>query len=487
MKLASDILYGCRIQDVHGSIQTSVDHVAMDSREVKPMGMFVAVRGTQVDGHDYIQKAIENGAVAIVAEKLPESMPSSVVGIQVNDSSKALGIIAANFYNNPSQRLKVVGVTGTNGKTTTATLMYQLFSKLGFKSGLLSTVKNIIGDKELASTHTTPNAIAINHLMHKMLDAGCTHCFMEVSSHALHQNRVHGINFAGGVFTNITHDHLDYHGTFNEYIKAKRMLFDMLPANAFALINNDDKHGDQMSIATKARVRTFGLKTMADYKAKVLENNLSGLHLNIENMDLFSPIIGSFNASNLLVVYGVAMEMELDQMEVLTQMSTLQPVSGRFQHYSTANNVNAVVDYAHTPDALENVLKTIDNIRTGNEQVITVVGCGGDRDTSKRPLMARIAVNYSTQVVLTSDNPRSEDPNTIINDMKAGLDPVELSKTLSLENRREAIKLACTLAQPGDIILVAGKGHEDYQEINGVKFPFNDSEIIQEHLKALQK
>ncbi|MGB1032571.1 MAG: UDP-N-acetylmuramoyl-L-alanyl-D-glutamate--2,6-diaminopimelate ligase, partial [Flavobacteriales bacterium] len=438
-------------------------------------------------GHDYIDQAVAKGAVAIVCEKIPTNLPSSVVAVKVQNSAQSLGHIAANFYDNPSEKLKIVAITGTNGKTTTATLLHSLFRKMGKKTGLLSTVQNVIIDKVQPSTHTTPNAIELNRLFREMLDKDCTHCFIEASSHAIHQHRITGTNFAGAVFTNISHDHLDYHSTFNEYIKAKKALFDELPSDSFALVNNDDSHAETMLHDTKAKHRSYGLKTMADYRAKVLESRLTGLHLNIAGKELFSPIIGYFNASNLLAVYAVAMEMGLDQMDTLTYISTLTAVEGRFQHISTPGNVTAVVDYAHTPDALQNVLKTINSIRTGNEQVITVVGCGGDRDVTKRPLMAQIATELSSQVILTSDNPRSEAPDAIIEDMKKGLDPVAISKTITLADRAEAIKLACTLAKTGDIVLVAGKGHEKYQEIKGVKHTFDDMETVSTHLKMLQK
>ena len=487
MKILSDILYQVRIKNVIGSTNVAIEHLSMDSRTVRPFSVFVAVRGTQVDGHDYIQNAIKAGAVAIVAEQLPSELPNSIVGVEVQDSAKALGWIASNFYNNPSERLKLVGITGTNGKTTTTSLLFQLFRLMGKKVGLLSTVVNKINNKEIPSTHTTPNAIELNALLSEMLDQGCTHCFMEVSSHAIHQHRVTGAHFSGAVFTNITHDHLDYHKTFNEYIKAKKGLFDMLPVGSFALVNNDNVHAESMIHDTKAKKRSFGLKTMADYKAKVLESAFGGLQMMIDGQEFFTPMIGGFNASNLLAVYGVGIELGIDKMELLTGMSTLQSVNGRFQHFRTPGNITAVVDYAHTPDALENVLKTIAGIRTGNEQVITVVGCGGDRDSSKRPIMAQIASDLSDRTIITSDNPRTEDPDAIIREMESGLDPVQLKKNISISNRKEAIKLACTMAQQHDIILIAGKGHEKYQDIMGVKHPFDDFEIVKETLKNLDK
>ncbi len=487
MKILRDILYQVRIKNVIGSTNVAIEHLSMDSRQVRPFSVFIAVRGTQVDGHQYISKAIEAGAVAIVAENLPDNLPESIVGVEVQNSAEALGWMAANFYDNPSKRIKLIGITGTNGKTTTTTLLFQLFRFLGKKVGLLSTVVNKINNKEIPSTHTTPNAIELNALLHEMLDQGCTHCFMEVSSHALDQHRVTGTHFSGAVFTNITHDHLDYHKTFNHYIKAKKGLFDMLPNGSFALVNNDNLHAESMVHDTKGKKRSFGLKTMADYKAKVLESSFGGLQMMIDGQEFFTPIIGGFNASNLLAVYAVGIELGIDKIELLTGMSTLQPVNGRFQHFRTESGITAVVDYAHTPDALENVLKTIADIRSGNEQVITVVGCGGDRDASKRPLMAQIASDGSDRTVITSDNPRTEDPDAIIKDMEAGLDPIQIKKNISITNRKEAIKLACTLAAKGDIILIAGKGHETYQDIMGVKAPFDDFQIVKETLKTLNK
>ena len=459
----------------------------MDSRDVKPFSLFVAVSGVTVNGHDYIDKAIASGAVAIVCEKIPDYPTGNITFIQVQNSAESLGYIASNYYDNPSEKLEIVAVTGTNGKTTTATLMYRLARKMGFKSGLLSTVVNVINDREIPATHTTPNAIALNKLLAEMVENGCVYCFMEASSHALHQHRLTGVQIRGALFTNITHDHLDYHKTFNEYIKAKKILFDMLPSSAFAITNTDDRHGDIMIQNCKGKVKTMALHSMADYRAKVLENGFAGLHLVIDNHDVYTQLIGGFNAYNILAVYAAAMELGLDKLEVLTAISGLQAPDGRFQYIKTPNGVTAVVDYAHTPDALKNVLKTIAEIRTGNEQVISIVGCGGDRDKTKRPEMARIAAEWSNRVVLTSDNPRSEDPETIINEMKEGLDPVMMKKTLAVSDRREAIKFACTLANAGDIVLIAGKGHERYQEIAGVKHPFDDFQIVSETLTMLEK
>ena len=487
MKVLSDILYKCRIKEVIGSTNIAIDDLELDSRKVRPMTLFVAMRGFTVDGHQYVGKAIENGANSIVCEVLPEEMSDNVTYIVVQDSAESLGAIAANFFDNPSEELQVIAITGTNGKTTTATLLFDLFKSLGHKVGLLSTVINLIGNKKIAATHTTPDAISINRLIRQMVKEGCKYCFMEASSHAIHQRRTAGIQFAGALFTNITHDHLDYHQSFNEYIKAKKQLFDDLPATGFALYNEDDTHGEIMVQNTKAKIKTFGLKTMADYKAKVLENQFSGLQVNIDGRDMYSRLIGGFNAYNLLSVYSIAVELGIDQMEVLTHLSSLKSVEGRFQYIKTEKDVTAVVDYAHTPDALKNVLSTIADIRTGNERVITVVGCGGDRDADKRPVMAKIAAQLSDQAILTSDNPRSENPQSILDDMNKGLDPILMKRSLSVLDRREAIKLACTLAEDGDIILIAGKGHEKYQEVMGEKLPFDDLQIVDETLKMLEK
>jgi UDP-N-acetylmuramoyl-L-alanyl-D-glutamate--2,6-diaminopimelate ligase len=402
--------------------------------------------------------------------------------VQVSNSAEALGYIAANFYDNPSEKLKVIAVTGTNGKTTTATLLYRIVRKLGYKAGLLSTVVNRINDKEVPSTHTTPDAISLQKLMSDMVEAGCEYCLMEASSHALHQHRITGVNIKGAVFTNITHDHLDYHKTFNEYIKAKKILFDILPSSAFALINHDDRHSEIMIQNTKAKAKTYALQSMADYKTKILDNSFSGLHLSIDQQELYTRLIGDFNAYNILAVYATCIELGFDKMDVLTAISTVEAPEGRFEYFTNADNITAVVDYAHTPDALKNVIETIQNIRTGNERLITVVGCGGDRDRTKRPVMAKLAAELSDQAILTSDNPRSESPEAIIEEMRTGLDPILLRKTLSITDRMEAIRTACSFARPGDIILIAGKGHEKYQEINGVKHPFDDLTIAKETL-----
>lgn len=482
MKLLKDILYKSRITEVRGSTNIAVESITMDSRAVKPFCLFVAVKGVTTDGHAYIENAIKSGAVAIVCETIPATVNDAITYVQVSNSAEALGYIAANFYDNPSEKLKVVAVTGTNGKTTTATLLYRIVRKLGHKAGLLSTVVNRINDKEVPSTHTTPDAISLQKLMSDMVEAGCEYCLMEASSHALHQHRITGVNIKGAVFTNITHDHLDYHKTFNEYIKAKKILFDILPSSAFALINHDDRHSEIMIQNTKAKAKTYALQSMADYKTKILDNSFSGLHLSIDQQELYTRLIGDFNAYNILAVYATCIELGFDKMDVLTAISTVEAPEGRFEYFTNADNITAVVDYAHTPDALKNVIETIQNIRTGNERLITVVGCGGDRDRAKRPVMAKLAAELSDQAILTSDNPRSESPEAIIEEMRTGLDPILLRKTLSITDRMEAIRTACSLARPGDIILIAGKGHEKYQEINGVKHPFDDLTIAKETL-----
>lgn len=482
MKLLKDILYKSRITEVRGSTNIAVESITMDSRAVKSFCLFVAVKGVSTDGHAYIENAIKGGAVAVVCEAIPAEVNDAITYVQVSNSAEALGYIAANFYDNPSEKLKVVAVTGTNGKTTTATLLYRIVRKLGYKAGLLSTVVNRINDKEVPSTHTTPDAISLQKLMSDMVEAGCEYCLMEASSHALHQHRITGVNIKGAVFTNITHDHLDYHKTFNEYIKAKKILFDILPSSAFALINHDDRHSEIMIQNTKAKAKTYALQSMADYKTKILDNSFSGLHLSIDQQELYTRLIGDFNAYNILAVYATCVELGFDKMDVLTAISTVEAPEGRFEYFTNADNITAVVDYAHTPDALKNVIETIQNIRTGNERLITVVGCGGDRDRAKRPVMAMLAAELSDQAILTSDNPRSESPEAIIEEMRTGLDPILLRKTLSITDRMEAIRTACSFARPGDIILIAGKGHEKYQEINGVKHPFDDLTIAKETL-----
>lgn len=487
MELLKDILYKVRLTGVIGSTNSSVSSIAFDSRKVERNGLFIAVKGGISDGHQFIDKALEMGAKAIVCEKMPDNIISGVTYIEVENSGESLGQIASNFYGNPSKKLKLVGVTGTNGKTTTTSLLFELFTNLGYKVGLISTVIYRIGEKEIKATHTTPNAIRLNELFTQMVEENCDFCFMEVSSHAIHQGRINGIDFTGGVFTNITHDHLDYHKTFKEYIDVKKKFFDGLSSDAFAITNADDKNGRVMMQNTKAEVFTLAIKGDADFKAKIIENQFTGLQLKINDKDLWVKLIGDFNAYNILSVYAVALQLVEDELEVLTQISALNNVEGRFEYRRTAKNIVAIVDYAHTPDALKNVLKTIANIRTGNEKVITVVGCGGDRDKTKRPIMANIACKLSDKVILTSDNPRTENPVIILEEMQKGVEPIDYKKTITITDRKEAIKTASALAEENDIILVAGKGHENYQEIDGERFPFDDLEILIETLKILDK
>jgi UDP-N-acetylmuramoyl-L-alanyl-D-glutamate--2,6-diaminopimelate ligase len=485
MRNLSDILTGLPFTELQGASDVEISAVVFDSRKVVPGCLFVAVRGTQVDGHDYIQKAIEQGAVAVICEELPGHTAGEVDFLMVKDSAVALGIVSANFYDNPSKKLKLVGVTGTNGKTTIATLLYQLFRDLGYKCGLLSTVENQINGKIIPSTHTTPDQVELNRLLNEMVNLGCDYCFMEVSSHAVAQHRIEGLSFTGAIFSNLTHDHLDYHKTFENYLKAKKAFFDGLPKNAFALTNADDKNGNVMLQNTKAHKKTYGLKNMADFKGKVLENQFSGLLLLIDNEEVWFKMVGSFNAYNLLAVYAAAMLLDQDHAKVLTSLSKLSGAEGRFDYTISPNKIIGIVDYAHTPDAVQNVLSTIHNIRKGNEQVITVIGCGGDRDKTKRPVMAKVACEWSDKVILTSDNPRSEDPMQIIRDMEAGVPVISRFNVASIVDRHEAIRTACELAKPGDIILLAGKGHEKYQEIKGVKNHFDDKEELLNNFKLM--
>lgn len=478
MAILKDILYRVALEQVVGSTDVEVAAVQFDSRKVTASTLFVAIKGTIADGHHFIAKAIELKANVIVCEDLPANFNDAVTYVKVADAGKALGLIAANFYNHPSKKIQLVGITGTNGKTTVATILYKLFRELGYKVGLISTVENQINDVVIPSTHTTPDPIALNLLLTDMLASGCDYCFMEVSSHAIAQHRIEGLTFTGGIFTNITHDHLDFHKTFDNYIKAKKAFFDGLNRFAFALTNVDDKNGMVMLQNTAASKKTYGLKSLADFKAKIIENQFSGLHLDIDNQEVYFKLVGSFNASNLLAVYGAALLLDQDKIKVLTILSLLTGAEGRFDYVISPNKVIGIVDYAHTPDALENVLSTIDNIRSKTETVITIVGCGGDRDKTKRPLMAQAACDWSDKVILTSDNPRSENPDTIIQEMQVGVSPVNQRKVLSITDRKEAIKTACHLAKPGDIILLAGKGHEKYQEVNGVRNHFDDKEIL---------
>jgi UDP-N-acetylmuramoyl-L-alanyl-D-glutamate--2,6-diaminopimelate ligase len=485
MKKMTDILYGVSLKQVLGSTDLDVSSVCFDSRQAQTGALFIAVRGTLSDGHQFINNAIDQGVAAIVCEIFPERIREGVSYFLVEDSAKALGFIASNYYDHPSSKLKLVGITGTNGKTTIATLLFQLFCDLGYKTGLLSTVQNQINGLVITSTHTTPDPIALNSLLNDMVESGCDYCFMEVSSHAVAQHRIVGLSFSGGIFSNLTHDHLDFHHTFDAYLKAKKRFFDTLQSNAFALTNIDDKNGMVMLQNTRAYKKTYGLKNIADFKAKIIENHFSGLLLNIENEEVWFKMVGSFNAYNLLAVYSAALLLEQDRTRVLTSLSRLSGAEGRFDFMVSEAGIIGIVDYAHTPDAVQNVLTTIQDIRKGTEQVITVIGCGGDRDKSKRPLMAQVACDWSTKVVLTSDNPRSEAPEQIIKEMLTGVMPHNKKKTLSITDRKEAIRTACHLAKPGDIILVAGKGHEKYQETAGVKLPFDDKKILTELLNLM--
>jgi len=488
MPILRDILINLMPVHKQGNMDTEISSLCIDSRKVVEGSAFIAVRGTLSDGHTFIDKATEQGANTIICESLPETVKEGVAYIQVKDSAAAAGLIADAFYDFPSKELKVVGITGTNGKTTTATLLYKLFEALGHKCGLLSTVENYIHDKVEAATHTTPDAISIHELLKKMVDAGCAYAFMEVSSHAIHQKRIAGIRFAGGVFTNITHDHLDYHKTFDEYIRVKKSFFDDLPSDAFALTNADDKRGMVMLQNTKAEKHTYSLRVPATVKGKVLENNLTGLVMVIDGIEAHLRMIGTFNAYNLLAVYGAAKLLGADKINVLAVLSGLYGAAGRFEtHMSPKDKILGIIDYAHTPDALLNVLATINQLRVNGQQLITVVGCGGDRDKTKRPIMAQAACEHSDKAILTADNPRSEDPEVILNEMEAGLTAPQKRKSLRITDRREAIKVACTLAQPGDVVLIAGKGHETYQEIKGVKHHFDDREVLTEAFETLNK
>jgi UDP-N-acetylmuramoyl-L-alanyl-D-glutamate--2,6-diaminopimelate ligase len=485
MRLLKDIIYKAGIEEVVGSTDITIKSIAFDSRKVKPGTLFVATTGTKVDGHQFIDEVIEKGAIGIICQRFPAELKKGITYVRVNDSTLALSMVACNFYDNPSEKLRLVGVTGTNGKTTIVTLLFHLFRELGYSVGMLSTVRNQINDQVIPATHTTPDAIQLNELLSAMVDEGCKFCFMEVSSHAMSQKRNAGLKYSGGAFTNITHEHLDYHKTFDEYIKAKKSFFDQLPFEAFALTNTDDKNGKVMIQNTKARKYTYSLRSMSDYKCKLIENHFSGLILHIDGHEVHCKLVGSFNAYNVTAAYAIAVLLGEEKMNVLTHISNLSPVEGRFDYVTSKNKVVGVVDYAHTPDALQNVLNTIHDLSGGKGNVITIVGCGGDRDTAKRPVMAKIACELSDKVILTSDNPRSEDPQLIIHEMEKGVAPHEVRKTLSITDRREAIKTAVSIAQPGDIILVAGKGHEKYQEVKGVRTPFDDKKILDEFFQMM--
>lgn len=488
MTALKDILTNVAIQQIRGNTEAEVKDLRIDSRRSSQGTAFIALRGSSVDGHQFIEKAIEQGASVVVCEELPKTLNSDVTYVLVSDCALTAGLMAAAFYEQPSKKMKVVGVTGTNGKTTVATLLYKLFEQLGYKCGLISTVQNHIHNEVVPSTHTTPDAISIQSLLVKMAEAGCSHVFMEVSSHAIHQKRIAGIDFTGAIFTNITHDHLDYHKTFEEYIRVKKKFFDDLSSDAFAITNVDDKRGMVMLQNTVAAKNTYSLKMPATFKGKVLENNLTGLVMNVDNHEAHFRMIGTFNAYNLLAVYGTAVLLGEDKMNILAALSNLHGAPGRFETYMSANEkVLGIIDYAHTPDALINVLATINQLRTKGQQLITVVGCGGDRDAAKRPIMAEVACEHSDKTILTSDNPRSEDPEQILNEMETGLSFAQKRKALRITDRKEAIKTACTLAQPEDIILVAGKGHETYQEIKGVRHPFDDREVLKQNFELLNK
>ncbi len=487
MKLLKDILYGVGLTAVSGSTDVVIGSIHFDSRQIKTGDAFVAIRGTLSDGHQFIQQAIDKGAPAVICEEFPKKLQDEITYVEVSDAKKALAVMASNYYENPSRNLKLVGVTGTNGKTTVSTLLYQLFKKAGFKVGLISTIRIMIDEEEYPATLTTPDALTINKHLFMMNEAGVEFCFMEVSSHGIHQNRIEGLVFRGAIFTNLSHDHLDYHKTFKEYRDTKKRLFDDLPKKAFALTNVDDKNGLVMLQNTSARKFTYALKTFADYRAQVLENQFSGQLLKIDDNELWTRLIGRFNAYNVLAIYATADLLGLEKLEILRLLSELENVDGRFQYYISKERITAIVDYAHTPDALKNVLETINALRTGNENVITVVGCGGDRDKSKRPVMGHIASDMSSKAIFTSDNPRSEAPMDIIHDMEAGVEPQNSSKTLSIEDRLQAIKTACQLALANDIILVAGKGHEAYQEKEGKRVDFDDYKIVKEVLTSLNK
>mgnify|MGYP001155588781 FL=1 len=482
-----DILYKVSLEKVVGNTALAFRELQFDSRKVGLDDVFVAIKGIQSDGHQFIKKAIDQGALAVVCQQMPKEIINGITYLQVQDTQQALAIMASHFYGNPSEELQLVGVTGTNGKTTIATLLYTLFTSAGYKVGLLSTIKVIIGPIEHLATHTTPDSLAINKYLRQMVDKGVSYCFMEVSSHGIDQKRTEGLHFVGGIFTNLSHDHLDYHSSFKQYRDVKKLFFDSLPKTAFALTNADDKNGPVMLQNTKARKYTYALKTIADYKAQILENQLQGLLLKINNQELWVKLIGNFNAYNLLAIYATAEQLGLEEFDILQILSTLESVDGRFQYLISEGKITAIIDYAHTPDALKNVLDTINTIRSGNEQLITVVGCGGDRDVEKRPKMGAIAAQLSTKVIFTSDNPRSENPDSIIQQIEAGVPPQHYKKTIAITDRKQAIKTACQMANEHDIILVAGKGHETYQEIQGVRSEFDDRKTISELLIALNK
>ncbi len=487
MKVLKNLLYKVTIESIIGDTDRPVAALQFDSRNVGKNDVFIAIKGSVSDGHEFISKAISQGVAVVVCNKLPIELVGTVTYVVVLNSSKAMAIMASNYYENPSENLKLIGVTGTNGKTTIATLLYELFKNTGYKVGLISTLKIMVGSKQYPTTHTTPDSLVINNYLNQMNLEGIDFCFMEVSSHGIHQFRTEGLNFAGGVFTNLSHDHLDYHETFSEYRDIKKSFFDRLPSTAFALVNGDDKNGSVMLQNSKAKQYTYALKSYADFRAQILESQLRGLLLKVNENELWVKLIGNFNAYNITAIYGVAELLGLKTTDTLRLISALDNVNGRFEYFISDTNITTIIDYAHTPDALKNVLETINSIRTKSETLITVVGCGGDRDKAKRPKMAHIASTLSTKVIFTSDNPRTEDPEKIIIEMEVGVEAQNFKKTMSISNRKQAIKTACQLAEPNDIILVAGKGHETYQDIGGVQVEFNDYEITEEFLKQLNK
>ena len=484
MKKLSEVLKSIEVVEISGDKDAPVAAITFNSQSATPRSAFVAVKGSHADGHDFIPQALSNGAGIIVCETIPAGIqagiPAGITFVKVKDSARALGIMASNFYDNPSSRLKLVGITGTNGKTTTVTLLYRLFTALGYKTGCLSTIRNYIGQKTVGATHTTPDPVQLHGLLKEMADAGCRYAFMEVSSHALAQQRVAGLEFAGGIFSNITHDHLDYHKTFDEYIRAKKRFFDNLPSGSFALINGDDRNGKIMVQNTIATIKTFGVKSMADFKARIIESHADGMLLSIDQTEVWTRFLGAFNASNLLAVFATARLLGQAKEDILRIISQLESVEGRFQYLKSKEGVIAIIDYAHTPDALENVLSTLHQIRPPEKRIITVVGAGGNRDKTKRPIMAQVAAGMSDRLILTSDNPRDEEPDEIIADMKQGLNEEQSLKTIAIADRREAIRSACLMAGQGDMVLIAGKGHENYQEIRGVKYPFSDLDFVAE-------
>ena len=487
MKILKDILYKVSVNTIYGDTNLEISQIDFDSRAVIEGSLFVAQKGVSVDGHLFIDKAIGLGATSVICEILPEKKQENITFIQVDDSNTSLAIIASNFYDNPSSKLKLIGVTGTNGKTTIAALLYQLYKKAGFKVGLLSTVQILVDTIVYESTHTTPDSVTINNYLNQMVIQGVTHCFMEVSSHGIHQKRTAGLDFSGGIFTNLSHDHLDYHNSFASYRDVKKTFFDSLSKTAFAITNLDDKNGAVMLQNTKAKKRTYALKTLADYKAKIIEKSFSGTLLSINGIEVWTKLIGNFNAYNLVAIIGAAYELGMDKLEALTIVSQLESVNGRFEHFVSDSGVIAIIDYAHTPDALKNVLETINDIKTDNEKLITVVGCGGNRDKSKRPKMAHIASQLSTQSIFTSDNPRTENPETILEEMEVGVSEENLIKVITISDRRQAIKTACKFSEAGDILLIAGKGHENYQEINGEQFYFDDLVEVKKYFNLLKK